>query len=44
MLFGTPIETERLLLRAETQEDVEVIYEMNTDTDLWRNLRWNNTR
>ena len=36
MLFRTPIETKRLLLRPETEADYEDIYEMNTDPDVMR--------
>ena len=36
MLFEKTIETQRLLLRAEKEEDVDAIYKMNTDVDVMR--------
>jgi RimJ/RimL family protein N-acetyltransferase len=36
MLFKTPIETDRLLLRPETEADCDDIYRMNIDPDVMR--------
>ena len=36
MLFKTPIETNRLLLRPETEADCDDIYTMNIDPDVMR--------
>lgn len=36
MLFDEPLETERLILRTETEADLDDIYRMNTDPEVMR--------